>query len=86
VLDLHRAGISVELSIATARLLRRRLARLADDLVELLAGELLHHHGDEAAVPAHTVERLRAIASETSGETLVEEITFALDRLRARDR
>ena len=82
IIMLHEAGISVDLSIAMARLLRRRLARLADDLVEMLASELLERPG--ARAPAEAVEALRRIATETVGDAMVDEVTFALDRLRAR--
>jgi len=84
VLDLHAAGVSVDLSIAMARLLRRRLARLADDIVELLAEGLFKQYGEQVEVPVQAVELARSIAAETTGQAMVEEITFALDRLRAR--
>jgi len=82
-LQLHDAGIDVELSGQLRDLLRRRLAKVVDDAVKLFvertgAGFAGRATPDELAT---AVGALRPIARETTGLILAQEVERALRQL-----
>jgi hypothetical protein len=82
-LQLHDAGISVELGGKLRDLLRRRLAKVVDDAVKLLlertgAGFAGNASPEELAV---AVGALRPVARETTSLILAQEVERALRQL-----
>ena len=83
-LQLHDAGIDVELGGQLRDLLRRRLAKVVDDAVKLL--RRTHRRGLRRATrrPAElatAVGALRPIARETTSLILAQEVERALRQL-----
>ena len=82
-LQLHDAGIAVELSAQLRDLLRRRLAKVVDDAVKLLverAGAGFAGNATPAEL-ATAVGALRPVARETTGLILAQEVERALRQL-----
>jgi DNA-binding transcriptional MerR regulator len=82
-LRLHDAGIDVELSARGRDLLRRRLARCADDLVELFAARAGAGFGGRGTLDdvGTALEALRPVARDSAGLIFSQEIERALRRL-----
>ena len=82
-LGLHDAGINIELTSAARDLLRRRLARAADDLVDLFTDWDDAPFGPQLTTTglAEAVTAMRPIAREAAGVILAQEIERALRRL-----
>lgn len=82
-LRLHAAGIDVELSGSARDLLRRRLARCADDLVALFTARAGSGFGGRATPDdvGAALDTLRPVARETAGLIFAQEIERALRRL-----
>ncbi len=82
-LQLHDAGIEVELSAQLRDLLRRRLAKVVDDAVKLLVERVGAGFAGNAtsAEVATAVGALRPIARETTSLILAQEVERALRQL-----
>ena len=85
-LQLHDAGIDVELSAQLRDLLRRRLAKVVDDAVKLLVERTGAGFAGNAtpAELATAVGALRPIARETTSLILAQEVERALAPTRGR--
>jgi DNA-binding transcriptional MerR regulator len=79
-LQLHDAGIDVDLSGALRDLLRRRIAKAVDDAVALLAERTGAGFAGRATPDelAHAIGALRPIARETTSLILAQEVERAL--------
>jgi DNA-binding transcriptional MerR regulator len=82
-LQLHDAGVDVELSSRARDLLRRRLSRCADDLVELFAARAGAGFGGRGTLDdvETALVTLRPVARDTAGLIFAQEIERALHRL-----
>jgi DNA-binding transcriptional MerR regulator len=82
-LRLHDAGIDVELSGRARDLLRRRVARAADDVIALFADRAGAGFAGRATQEelATAVEALRPIAREAAGVILAQEVERAMGQL-----
>ena len=82
-LQLHDAGIEVELSAQLRDLLRRRLAKAVDDAVKLLVERTGAGFAGNATAAelATAVGALRPIARETTSLILAQEVERALRQL-----
>ena len=82
-LRLHAAGIDVDLSGRARDLIRRRLARCADDLVDLFTARAGSGFGGRATPGdvGAALDTLRPVARETAGLIFAQEIERALRRL-----
>ena len=82
-LRLHDAGVDVELSGRARDLLRRRLARCADDLVDLFTTRAGTGFGGRATPDdvGKALDTLRPVARDTAGLIFAQEIERALLRL-----
>jgi DNA-binding transcriptional MerR regulator len=82
-LQLHDAGVDVELSARGRDLLRRRLSRCADDLVELFAARAGAGFGGRGTLGdvETALDTLRPVARDTAGLIFAQEIERALLRL-----
>lgn len=82
-LQLHDAGIDVEISAQLRDLLRRRLAKVVDDAVKLLVERVGAGFAGSAtsAEVATAVGALRPIARETTSLILAQEVERALRQL-----
>jgi DNA-binding transcriptional MerR regulator len=82
-LQLHDAGIDVELSAQLRDLLRRRLAKVVDDAVKLLVERTGAGFAGNATAAelATAVGALRPIARETTSLILAQEVERALRQL-----
>jgi DNA-binding transcriptional MerR regulator len=85
-LRLLDAGVSIEIAVEAAALLRRRLAKAADDLVKLFETETGRSFagGGSAEEVARALDALRPIAVDASGLILAQELERALRQLAAR--
>jgi DNA-binding transcriptional MerR regulator len=82
-LRLHDAGVDIELSAQARDLLRRRLRRCADDLVDLFTARAGQGFGGRAT-PGElgaALDTLRPVARETAGLIFAQEIERALRQL-----
>jgi DNA-binding transcriptional MerR regulator len=82
-LRLHDAGVDVELSGRARDLLRRRLSRCADDLVDLFTARAGTGFGGRATPRdvGLALDTLRPVARDTAGLIFAQEIERALHRL-----
>jgi len=82
-LQLHDAGIDLELSAQLRDLLRRRLAKAVDDAVKLLVERTGAGFAGNASAAelATAVGALRPIARETTSLILAQEVERALRQL-----
>jgi DNA-binding transcriptional MerR regulator len=82
-LRLHDAGVDVELSGRARDLLRRRLARCADDLVDLFTTRAGAGFGGRATPGdvGTALDTLRPVARDTAGLIFAQEIERALHKL-----
>ena len=84
-LRLLDAGVSVDVTNRAARVLRKRLAKAADDLVELFeaeTGRSFAGRGTPAEISA-ALDALRPVALDAASLILAQEIERALRRLAA---
>jgi DNA-binding transcriptional MerR regulator len=82
-LQLHDAGVDVELSGRGRDLLRRRLSRCADDLVQLFAARAGAGFGGRGTLDdvETALDSLRPVARDTAGLIFAQEIERALHRM-----
>lgn len=85
-LRLLDADVSIEIAVEAATLLRRRLAKAADDLVKLFETETGRSFAGSGSAEevAHALDALRPIAVDASGLILAQELERALRHLAAR--
>lgn len=84
-LRLFDAGVSIDVSTRAAELLRRRIARAADDLVKLFEAETGRSFAGQGAPEeiATALEAVRPVALDASGLILAQELERAMRKLAA---
>ena len=84
-LRLLDAGVSIDVAVRAADLLRRRLAKAADDLVKLFEAETGRSFAGEGAPEevAAALVALRPLALDAAGLILAQELERALRHLAA---
>ncbi len=87
-LRLLDAGVSVDVARRAAELLRRRLAKAADDLVKLFEGETGRSFAGKGSPDevAAALAALRPVALDAAGLILAQELERALRRLASKGR
>jgi hypothetical protein len=80
------ASVSIDVAVRAADLLRRRLAKAADDLVKLFEAETGRSFAGEGASAevAAALDALRPVAIDAAGLILAQELERALRQLATR--